>query len=113
MEKRYEIRNLCCANCGSKIEAAINKLEEVESAVLNFPMKKIIINGEHSETLLEKINKIARSIEPDSVIVPIEDKRHHHHHHDEECGCEEHEHHHHHHDEECGCEEHEHHHHHH
>ncbi|HRU99002.1 MAG TPA: heavy metal translocating P-type ATPase [Ruminococcus sp.] len=112
MEKRYEIRNLCCANCGSKIEAAINKLEEVESAVLNFPMKKIIINGEHSETLLEKINKIARSIEPDSVIVPIEDKRHHHHH-DEECGCDENEHHHHHHDEECGCEEHEHHHHHH
>ena len=28
MEKIYDIRNLGCAHCGSKIEEAINKLEE-------------------------------------------------------------------------------------
>ena len=39
MEKTYEIRNLGCAHCGGKIEEAINKLEEIESAVLNFLMK--------------------------------------------------------------------------
>ena len=124
MEKYFEVRNLCCAHCGAKIEEAINKLEEIETAVLNFPMKKIKIKGEISESVLSKINELARKIEPDVEIVPFTEKKNHHHHHDEACECghdneEEHEHHHHHHhDEACECghdheEEHEHQHHHH
>ena len=120
MEKIYDIRNLGCAHCGSKIEEAINKLEEVDSAVLNFQLKRLKINGEHSEGLLARMNEIAQSIEPDVEIVPSAGrKKHahhdheHEHHHDEHCGCghdHEHEHHH---DEHCGCghdHEHEHHH---
>ncbi|MCR5016953.1 MAG: cadmium-translocating P-type ATPase [Ruminococcus sp.] len=111
MEKIYDIRNLGCAHCGSKIEEAINKLEEVDSAVLNFQLKRLKINGEHSEGLLARMNEIAQSIEPDVEIVPSAGRKkhaHHHdheheHHHDEHCGCghdHEHEHHH---DEHCGC----------
>ncbi|SHM65967.1 heavy metal translocating P-type ATPase [Ruminococcus flavefaciens] len=126
MEKVFSISNLDCAHCGAKIEEAINKLEGIESAVLNFPMKKFKIKGELTDELITEINRIASSIEAGVIISPIEKgkKSHshhhheheHHHHHDEECGCgHDHEHeHHHHHDEECGCghdHEHEHHHH--
>ena len=123
MEKSFSVLNLDCAHCGAKIEEAINKLDGIESAVLNFPLKKFKIKGELTDELISKINKVANSIEAGVIISPIEKEHHehkhehHHHHHDEECGCDhDHEHeHHHHHDEECGCDhdhEHEHHHHH-
>lgn len=110
MEKIYDIRNLGCAHCGSKIEEAINKLEEVEAAVLNYQLKRLTVRGEHSDELLSHMNEIARGIEPDVEIVPSAGrKKHahheHEHHHDEHCGCgHEHDHEHeHHHDEHCGC----------
>ena len=80
MEKIYDIRNLGCAHCGSKIEEAINKLEEVDSAVLNFQLKRLKINGEHSDGLLARMNEIAQSIEPDVEIVPSAGKKKHAHH---------------------------------
>ena len=46
MEKDYSILNLDCAHCGAKIEEALNRLEGIELAVLNFPMRKIKIIGE-------------------------------------------------------------------
>ena len=116
MEKYFSISNLDCAHCGAKIEEAIGKLEGIESAVLNFPMKKFKIKGDLTDELIVKINEVANSIEAGVVIAAMEEAHHHsrrhehedeHHHHDEECGCghdHEHEHeHHHHHDDECGC----------
>ena len=97
MESTYEIHNLGCAHCGSKIEEAIGRLEGVESAVLNFQLKKIIVRGEPCADLLAKMNELARAVEPDVEIVPFSGRKHHAHHH-------EHEHHHeHHHDEHCEC----------
>jgi Cd2+/Zn2+-exporting ATPase len=126
MEKYFSVSNLDCAHCGAKIEEAISKLEGIESAVLNFPMKKFKIKGELTDELVARINEVANSIEAGVVIAAIEEAHHHsqrhehdhHHHHDEECSCgHDHEHeHHHHHDEECSCShdhEHEHKHHHH
>ena len=112
MDNNFVINNLDCAHCGAKIEEAINKLEGVESAVLNFPLKKLKINGEITDELLTLINKTARSIEPEVEIVRAEHahhKHHHHeHHHGEHCECghshEHGEHHHEHcHDEHCDC----------
>ena len=113
MEKYFSISNLDCAHCGAKIEEAIGKLEGIESAVLNFPMKKFKIKGDLTDELIVKINEVANSIEAGVVIAAMEEAHHHsrrhehedeHHHHDEECGCghdheHEHEHHHHHDDE--------------
>ena len=107
MERYYDILGLGCAHCGGKIEEAINKLEEVENAVLNFPMKRLKVKGKHSDELLAKMNELARNIEPDVEIVASQEQ-HHEHHHDHEGECCEHEHHHHHHEGEC-C-DHEHHH---
>lgn len=70
MEKDYIINNLDCAHCGAKIEEALNKLEDIESAILNFPMKKIKINGNHSDELVKLINDTANSIEPGVKIIP-------------------------------------------
>ncbi len=112
MEKSFDVLNLNCAHCGAKIEEALNKFEEIELAVLNYPLRKLKIKGEHSDELLARINETAKGIEAGVEIVPSAEKRKAHSHEHEECECE-HEHEHHHHDhEECECEhEHEHHHH--
>lgn len=102
MEKTYAIIGLDCAHCGVKIEEAINKLDGIESAVLNFPLKTLKIKGEISADMLEMINKTAGKIEAGVEIVPRDkassaqhehkhDHRHHHEH-SESCCCHEHEH---------------------
>lgn len=106
MMRYFTINNLGCAHCGAKIEEAISKLEGIESAVLNFPLKKLSISGEFNDDTLSSMNSVARSIEPDVEILPL-DHTHKHHHHDEHC---EHGHEHNHHDEHCEF-SHEHHHH--
>ena len=127
--KVYVLENLGCANCASKIERDVNKLPQVEEAVLVFATKQLRVKTEQQEDLTETIEKIARSYEPDITVTERGKAKtgHHHHHHEhgEDCCCghdhehEEHEHHHHHeHGEDCCCghdhehEEHEHHHHH-
>lgn len=98
MEKTFIINELNCAHCGSKIEAALGKLEGIESAVLNFPMRTIKIHGEFTDDTLRIMNETARSIEPDVEIIPREhhhEKHHHHHEYSGDCCCgHDHEHHH-------------------
>jgi len=96
MEHELHIENLDCANCGAKIEAAINRLDGVEKAVLNFPLKKLKVRGELTDELLALMNETARSIEPEVEIVRggKHHCEHHHEHHHEHCRDHEHEHHH-------------------
>ena len=77
MDRIYEIQNLDCAHCGAKIEEAIGKLEEVEKAVLNYPLKKLKITGSITEEFLGKMNETARKIEPEVSIVPLETEKTH------------------------------------
>ena len=82
-QKVYEIENLCCANCAAKIEAKINELPEVESAVIVFPTKQLRLTAENPDSLIEKITAIAQSVEPDVTF----HAEHHHHEHHEGCSC--------------------------
>ncbi|MCR4862327.1 MAG: cadmium-translocating P-type ATPase [Ruminococcus sp.] len=82
MEKVFIINELNCAHCGAKIEEALGKLEGIESAVLNFPMRTIKIHGEVTDETLRRMNETARSIEPDVKIVPKEHHHREHHHHE-------------------------------
>jgi len=96
MERSFSINNLDCANCGAKIEKAISRIDGVESAVLNFPMKKLKIHGKFGEEILDLIYKAARKIEPDVEFIPMTEHDHAHEHHHDHC-CEhenEHDHHH-------------------
>lgn len=79
MEKNYEICNLSCSHCGGKIEEAIKKLNGVEDAVLNFPMRKIKIKGNITDELIAEINRTAGKIEAGVTIVPQKNKAHHEH----------------------------------
>lgn len=71
MKKVYRISNLCCANCAAKIETAINKLPEVESAVLNFMTLRLSITSDTDDwdLLHDKVKKIFAKIEPESEVV--------------------------------------------
>ncbi|MBQ9148255.1 MAG: cadmium-translocating P-type ATPase [Oscillospiraceae bacterium] len=97
-QKVYLIENLCCANCAAKIEAKFNELPDVEQAVIVFPTKQLRLTAADPDGLIEKLTRIARTVEGDVVFKPREEEAHHHKH--GECGCE-HEHHHQH--GECGC----------
>lgn len=82
MEKTYLIKNLGCAHCGGKIEEAINKMNGIEKAVLNFPMMKLKVVGNITDDTLAQMNKIANSIEAGVEFVP-ESHGHSHEHHGE------------------------------
>ena len=99
MEKKvYLIRNLDCANCAAEIEAKFNALPEVEEAVITFATGQLRLTAENPDGLLERLTRIARTVEPDAEICQRgetgREQTHRHAHHHEGC-CEEHEH--------CGC----------
>lgn len=65
MNKTVRIENLCCANCAAKIERNINKLKDVNSAVINFMTLKLILDYKDGteESLFPEIEKIAGKVE--------------------------------------------------
>lgn len=67
----YEIKNLGCASCAAKIEAAVADLDGVNESVIDFSTSKLHINyaGEISDSLLEEINQIVGSIESGAYLV--------------------------------------------
>lgn len=70
MKKSFKIEGLCCANCATKIENNINKLEGVE-ATLSFMTQRLTIEAadEKFDAVVEEAQKIASKIESDCVIV--------------------------------------------
>ena len=71
MKKRYLIEDLCCANCAAKMEAAIRKLEGVNSTTVNFLTQKLTLDADEArlESILDEAEAIIRKIEPDCVLV--------------------------------------------
>lgn len=73
MKKTYLIEDLCCANCANKIETAIQKLDGVTSASLNFIAQKLFVEFEDhiADTITASVTKIAKKVEPDVSIEEI------------------------------------------
>jgi copper chaperone CopZ len=71
MKKRYQIEDLCCANCAAKIEEQIRKLEGVNSASVNFLTQKLTLDADDArlESVLDEAERIIKKIEPDCVLV--------------------------------------------
>ena len=71
MKKSYKVEELCCANCAAKIEAAINKLPEVEQATLNFMTLRLTVSSETEDWdgMMQKIVAIFAKVEPDSRVI--------------------------------------------
>ena len=71
MKKSYKMENLDCANCAAKMEAAIRKIDGVQSATVNFLMQKITIEAdkERMPEILEKASACCARVERDCRIL--------------------------------------------
>ena len=69
MRKTYKME-VDCATCASKIEDALNKLDGVKDARVNFMTQKLIldIEGKDIDTILVEAKKIAKKVDRDAEI---------------------------------------------
>ena len=70
----YLVKNLDCANCGAKIERALNAMPEINEAVLTFTTKKLRVSASSYEGLLEKMQAVTDKVEEGVVLVEAESK---------------------------------------
>ncbi|EPR10028.1 heavy-metal-associated domain-containing protein [Ruminiclostridium papyrosolvens] len=70
MKKNYRLNDLGCANCASKMEREISKLEGINSVTVNFMMQKLTIDAvdESFDDIMTSVQKIIKKIEPDCTI---------------------------------------------
>ena len=70
MKKRFVLEDLCCANCAAKMETAINKIDGVQSATINFMAQKLSVEAddERFESIMDEIVAGCRKSEPDCTI---------------------------------------------
>lgn len=65
----FKVKNLDCANCAKKLERAINKLKNVDSANLVFMTGKLIVeSNEDANILKDIILQTAKKVEPEAEI---------------------------------------------
>ncbi len=70
MKKKFKLIDLDCANCASKMEDAINKLDGVNKATVSFMTQKLILEADDDkfEEVLEKVKEEIKRVEPDCKI---------------------------------------------
>ena len=70
MTKRFRLQGLGCANCANKMESAINKLDGVKEASVNFMTTKMIIEGDENKmpSIVQEAERIVKKFEPDVVM---------------------------------------------
>jgi len=73
MKKKFILEGLCCANCATQIENAINKVDGVKEATVNFLTTKLVIDGEDEKmpAIIHAAQKIIKNIEPDAVMKKV------------------------------------------
>ena len=69
MKKVFKLEGLNCADCASKIEEKVAKLEGVKSVMVNFMTTRMILESENMEEVVEKVKKIVNEVEPDVNMV--------------------------------------------
>ncbi|HZW49634.1 MAG TPA: cation transporter [Bacillota bacterium] len=70
MKKTYKLEGLDCANCAAKIERAVNGLDGVTAATVNFMTAKLVIEAEEEKmaAIAAVAEKIVKKIEPDVIL---------------------------------------------
>ena len=71
MRKTFKLDELECANCGSKMEAAIKKIDGVVDAKVTFMTQKLVVEADDArfDEIMDEAQAICRKIEPDCEIV--------------------------------------------
>lgn len=72
MKYKYNISNLDCASCASKIEEKLKKDKNIINAIVNFSSLKLTVETDMKGDVLKYVLKIAKSVEPE---VDITDKK--------------------------------------
>ena len=70
----YLVKNLDCANCGAKIERALNAMPEIDEAILTFTTKKLRVSAKNYNGLLEKMQAVTDKTEEGVVLLEAESK---------------------------------------
>lgn len=67
MKKIVRFSGLCCANCAVKLETALNKIDGVNSAQLNFMAERIVFDivADKYDVVVEEVKKVINKLEPD------------------------------------------------
>lgn len=70
MKKTFKLENLDCANCASKMERAIKKLDGVTGATVSFLTQKMTVETDRDslDGIMEEVVKVCRKVEPDCII---------------------------------------------
>lgn len=70
MKKAFRLEGLGCANCAAKIERAVNDINGVKEATVNFMTTKMVIEGDDDkmQNILESAEKIVKKIEPGTIM---------------------------------------------
>ena len=66
MKKHYKFE-IDCANCAAKVEAAIKKIDGVNSATVSFMTQKLTLDADDAryDEILQQVITTAKKIEPD------------------------------------------------
>lgn len=70
MKRKFNVVEVCCANCAAKMEADIKKLDGVNDVKLNFLTQKIIIDADDDkfDEIVKQADQCIKKIEPDAYI---------------------------------------------
>ncbi|MCI8623457.1 MAG: heavy-metal-associated domain-containing protein [Provencibacterium sp.] len=70
MKKSFKMHDLDCANCAAKMEAAIQKIDGVESAAVSFLSQRLTLEAEEAgfDAIMKQVVKTCKRIEPDCTI---------------------------------------------
>lgn len=71
MKKKFKLEDLDCANCAAKMEAAINKIDGVNSATVSFMTQRLVIDADDArfDDIMREVAAVCKKVEPDCVIV--------------------------------------------
>jgi len=73
MKYNFKIKGLDCANCAAELERAIQKVDGIENAIINFMAEKMILEFDENnkEDIMKKVRKVIKKEEPDVTINEI------------------------------------------
>lgn len=71
MKKIFKLENLDCANCATKMENNIRKIEGVTNVSVSFMTQKMTVEADNSsfDTIIEKVISVCKKVEPDCKII--------------------------------------------
>ena len=73
MKQTFLLEGLDCANCAAKIEKAVNALDGITNASVNFMTTKMVIETEANdmEEIFKSVKKTVKKAEPDVILKPV------------------------------------------